>query len=263
MPLLKECNLKENAIADVKNVRCSCTTCTSHHQTSHLVPCFVLLYPLHLASTELSRTVLSLWLVAQCISSSCRARYYTVQLVAYACLQMAHLTMCTTLTTLTFAGCPVCEVVKCLSLCLYEIKGTQDFKIWSSMLILSMILSLFLSDSPDSSALHQQTKVARLWYNNSLSLLACILSSLWELYVLHLSVSRILFVLSDWLLWWLDILSSRWQVGQFRNFVHAIRPGLATLDGEPYAEEDLEPPPPPPEPEPEPEPEEWESYMTK
>merc|ERR1712028_212798 len=46
------------------------------------------------------------------------------------------------------------------------------------------------------------------------------------------------------------------EVGQFRNFVHAIRPGLATLDGEPYAEEDLEPPPPPPEPEPEPEPEE-------
>lgn len=43
------------------------------------------------------------------------------------------------------------------------------------------------------------------------------------------------------------------EVGQFRNFVHAVRPQLATLDGEPYAEEDLEAPPPPPEPEPEPE----------
>eukprot|EP00656_Telonema_subtile_P051646 TRINITY_DN7006_c0_g1_i2.p1 TRINITY_DN7006_c0_g1~~TRINITY_DN7006_c0_g1_i2.p1 ORF type:complete len:303 (-),score=91.16 TRINITY_DN7006_c0_g1_i2:248-1156(-) len=40
------------------------------------------------------------------------------------------------------------------------------------------------------------------------------------------------------------------EVGQYRNFVHAAAPGLLSLDGEPYAEEDLEPPPPPPEPEP-------------
>jgi len=35
---------------------------------------------------------------------------------------------------------------------------------------------------------------------------------------------------------------------KYRNFVHAILPQLETLDGEPYAEEDMEPPP---EPEPE------------